>query len=266
VGGGREGGEDALAYAATADHATAAYADEAAVLLATARGASEAVVAATGRIRCTPEASPQRELGMFSWPVHLISAHIELGRLDEAEAELAVIVRRARPGAQRTEAARMRVAGQLAAARHDIGLARRCFTQALAVPDEDVDVLERALTLEAFGRFLRRRGERRSAIERLRDARDRYRVLGAAPFLERCERELAACGVHDPGARALDDPLTPQERAVAALICAGKSNRQAAQELVLSVKTIGYHLANVYAKLDVHSRAQLVEAMRHRRS
>ena len=59
-----------------------------------------------------------------------------------------------------------------------------------------------------------------------------------------------------------DDPLTPQERAVAALICSGKTNRQAAQELVLSVKTIGYHLANVYAKLGVHTRAQLVEAMR----
>ena len=49
---------------------------------------------------------------------------------------------------------------------------------------------------------------------------------------------------------------------MAALICSGKTNRQAAQELVLSVKTIGYHLANVYAKLGVHTRAQLVEAMR----
>ena len=51
--------------------------------------------------------------------------------------------------------------------------------------------------------------------------------------------------------------LTPQERAVARLVCAGRTNREVAAELVLSVKTVGYHLGNAYAKLGVNSRTQL---------
>jgi DNA-binding NarL/FixJ family response regulator len=53
------------------------------------------------------------------------------------------------------------------------------------------------------------------------------------------------------------DLLTAQERVVAQLVCAGRTNQQVADELVLSVKTVGYHLANVYSKLGVHSRVQL---------
>ena len=241
--------------------ASTAFADETAALLATARGDSEAVVRATERIRQSGETSPQQELGMFSWPVYRISALIELGELDQAAAELALLTHRAHPGGQRTEAIRLRAAGQLAAARRDARGARQYFTQALAVAEDRVDALERALAHDAFGRFLRRRGERRSAVDQLRQAAARFRGLGAAPFADRCDRELAACGLHDPGTPSGADVLTPQERAVATLIGAGRTNREAAQELVLSVKTIGYHLGNVYAKLGVHSRAQLVAAL-----
>ena len=45
---------------------------------------------------------------------------------------------------------------------------------------------------------------------------------------------------------------------MARLVCTGRSNREVADELVLSVKTVGYHLSNVYTKLDIHSRAQLI--------
>ena len=48
-----------------------------------------------------------------------------------------------------------------------------------------------------------------------------------------------------------------QERAVARLVCAGKSNREVAAELIISVKTVGYHLGNTYAKLGVNTRTQL---------
>ena len=191
----------ALSYAATAgDHATAAYADEAAVLLATARGEPETVLAATERLRGTPDGSPQRDLGMFWWPVHLVSALIELGRLDEAGR------RAGAPGppgpAGWTAAPGPRVCARRASWRQldtRLHLARQCFDQALAVPQEYVDFLERALAIEAYGRFLRRRGERRSAIDRLRAARARYQRLGAAPFLERCDR--GARGVRDPRSR-----------------------------------------------------------------
>jgi DNA-binding NarL/FixJ family response regulator len=52
--------------------------------------------------------------------------------------------------------------------------------------------------------------------------------------------------------------LTAQEEAVARLVCLGKSNREVAAELVISVKTVGYHLGNTYSKLGVSSRTQLV--------
>ena len=54
--------------------------------------------------------------------------------------------------------------------------------------------------------------------------------------------------------------MTPQERTVATLVCQGLTNQEVAQRLVLSTKTVGYHLGNVYAKLGVHTRTQLAAA------
>ena len=72
---------------------------------------------------------------------------------------------------------------------------------------------------------------------------------------------LAACGV-TPSRRTAELPqqLTPQERTIATLVCQGLTNQEVAQQLVLSVKTVGYHLGNVYAKLGVHSRTRLAAA------
>lgn len=76
--------------------------------------------------------------------------------------------------------------------------------------------------------------------------------LGAVPFLDRCERELSACGLA-PGRRDQSHRarLSPQELAVATLVASGMSNPQVAAELIVSVKTIEFHLGNVYAKLGV---------------
>jgi DNA-binding NarL/FixJ family response regulator len=71
----------------------------------------------------------------------------------------------------------------------------------------------------------------------------------------RCDRELRTCGLgHRPDPAG---PLTTQERAVADLVAAGRTNREAARELVVSVKTIEFHLGNVFTKLGVRSRSQL---------
>jgi DNA-binding CsgD family transcriptional regulator len=117
---------------------------------------------------------------------------------------------------------------------------------------------ERALAEDAYGRFLRRAGERRQAATHLQSARATYVGLDCHPFLEYCDRELAACGL--PGQRTARRHLglTPQELAVARLVAAGRTNRDTATELVVSVKTVEYHLGNVFAKLGVTSRSQLV--------
>ena len=117
--------------------------------------------------------------------------------------------------------------------------------------------MDSALTEASYGRFLRRRGEKRAAIERLQAARERLSALGAAPYVERCDAELASCGVEREPESPTRPSLTPQEQIVAGLVCQGLTNQQVARRLVLSVKTVGYHLNNVYTKLDVHSRTQL---------
>jgi DNA-binding NarL/FixJ family response regulator len=89
-------------------------------------------------------------------------------------------------------------------------------------------------------------------------------VLGAFPYLQRCDRELLGCGL-TPAKRRDPDPtmLTPQEQAVARLVAVGMSNRQVAGELFISVKTVQFHLTHIYTKLGVSSRAELAAQYRN---
>jgi DNA-binding NarL/FixJ family response regulator len=90
-------------------------------------------------------------------------------------------------------------------------------------------------------------------------------ALGAHPFERRCDQQLAACGLAPAKRRGLDRArLTPQELAVARLVAEGRTNREVAAELVVSGKTVEFHLRNVFAKLGVTSRSQLVLRMRER--
>jgi DNA-binding NarL/FixJ family response regulator len=101
------------------------------------------------------------------------------------------------------------------------------------------------------------------AIEHLQQARDLLRQLGAHPYLERCDQELRACGISPAGAplKAGRGGLTPQEHAVAQLVVRGMTNRQVARELVLSTKTVEYHLGHIFAKLGVSSRTELAHRL-----
>ncbi len=115
------------------------------------------------------------------------------------------------------------------------------------------------------GHLLRRNGRSKEAVASLQAARERLAALGAKPWISDTERELALCGV-DLGAESRVRPsafalLTPHESRVANLVIDGMTNRQIAAELVVSVKTVGYHLGNIYMKLGVHSRVQMVKAL-----
>ncbi len=202
---------------------------------------------------------PTHEPGLMQWPVQYLSALLELGRQAEVESEIEQFeaVARARGCGSRL-AVLARIRGELATSRRDHQLARASFRAALELDQRGVSALDAALCQAAFGRFLRRRGEKGAAVSRLEHARTRLAELGARPFLGRVEDELAACGV-TPHRRTLElqPVLTPQERTIATLVCEGLSNREVAQRLVLSAKTVSYHLGNVYTKLGVHSRTQL---------
>jgi DNA-binding CsgD family transcriptional regulator len=120
---------------------------------------------------------------------------------------------------------------------------------------------------------MRRAGKRRLASSVLRVARDLYDSLGAATYVERCDRELKATGLDvghlpdlaDPVLMAASDhhiQLTAQERAVAELVAAGATNKEAARALFVAEKTVQYHLTRVYRKMGVRSRSELAAAFR----
>ena len=121
---------------------------------------------------------------------------------------------------------------------------------------------ERARTHLCFGEQLRRADRATDAAGHLWAARVDFVRLGASPWIDRTDRELAAYG-ETPGRvdRHGIDRLTPQEIQVATAVAAGATNREAAEQLFLSRRTVEHHLGNVYRKLGIHSRMHLVRLM-----
>jgi DNA-binding CsgD family transcriptional regulator len=116
-----------------------------------------------------------------------------------------------------------------------------------------------ARLLLAHGRLLRRTGQRRLAVERLRRANELCLVLRAAPFVAQTEEELAACHLPADPAKKQQPvlELTSRETEVAHLVGKGLSNPEIAAELFISRKAVEYHLGNIYAKFGLHGRQQL---------
>jgi DNA-binding CsgD family transcriptional regulator len=138
------------------------------------------------------------------------------------------------------------------------------FTAALAQDLVGYPFL-RARTLFSLGRWLRRR--RRSAESRspLRESVALFDAQGATAWSKRARQELRATG-EKVGRRAPDlrDRLTTQELQIAQLAAEGLSNRQIAERLFLSPRTIGGHLYRIFPKLEITARAQLRDAFADR--
>ena len=117
----------------------------------------------------------------------------------------------------------------------------------------------------AEGRALAAAGERPAAIEALVDAESELDRFGARSRRDEAVRELRRLGqrvlrpAREPSAGPLA-PLTAREREIAELVVAGRTNREVAAQLVLSTRTIEAHLRNIYGKLGVRSRVELVRA------
>ncbi len=141
----------------------------------------------------------------------------------------------------------------------DGAAAERAFTEALRHHDAADRPFERARTRLALGKALRRARRRTDARTHLRAALDTFDQLGATPWTEHARTELRACG---QTVRRRDDPrtdrLTPQEMQVARFVADGLSNADVAARLFLSRRTVDFHLRNVFAKLGISSRTELV--------
>jgi DNA-binding CsgD family transcriptional regulator len=244
-----------------AEFAGIAQAAMAGALVARARGDHEAVVRAFDPLLPLAELDGIREPGILDWPVLYAGALVALGRLRDAEVVLSQFTRLARErGREQSLAGAERVRGTLDAALGHADDAEVSFVSSLAILDEMTLPFERALTELDYGRFLVREGFTRAAVWQLESAREGFGELEARPFVAECLRALAQCGLADPnaGGQAARWRLTPQEISVARLVATGRTNRQVADELVVSIKTVEYHLANVYGKLGIRSRQELV--------
>jgi DNA-binding CsgD family transcriptional regulator len=132
------------------------------------------------------------------------------------------------------------------------------FLDALSHQREHGQPFERARTELAYGEFLRRAQRRTEARVQLRAALATFEGLNTPLWAERARAELAATGItarkRDPSTL---DTLTPQELRIAKLVAAGATNRDVANQLFLSPKTVEYHLRKVFLKLAVSSRVEL---------
>jgi DNA-binding CsgD family transcriptional regulator len=119
-------------------------------------------------------------------------------------------------------------------------------------------MLQRAHALVDLGCALRRRGRKREARDVLRDGMDVAHRCGATRLVTRARDELVAAGGRPrrPASQGVDG-LTRTERRVAELAAAGLSNREIGGELFVTINTVCAHLASVYRKLGISSRAQL---------
>jgi DNA-binding CsgD family transcriptional regulator len=187
-----------------------------------------------------------------------IEALIAVGELDRAAAQLEHLD--ATTGTLGTAYARARAArcrGLLAAAERDYDAALEAFDGALTAHERLPDPLERGRTLLALGQTRRRSGRRRDARETLRKALAILEEIGASLWAEQAHAELERLGGRRPSERT----LTGAEERVARLVAEGKTNREVASALFVTVRTVEAHLSSIYRKLDLRSRSELAHRL-----
>jgi DNA-binding NarL/FixJ family response regulator len=141
------------------------------------------------------------------------------------------------------------------------------FEQALRWHAKGTAPFDRARTHLAYGARLRRSRKRADARIQLQQALELFERLGAAPWAKRTREELVSSGGSAPAhGDIIELKLTPQELRVSLAIQQGLTNATAASTLFLSVKTVEYHLSNIYRKLGINSRTQLIRVLSEGRS
>jgi DNA-binding CsgD family transcriptional regulator len=187
----------------------------------------------------------------------LIEAAIRAGRPEVAEpaaTRFAAYAREGAPDWQRALAARCQ-----ALITRPAEAKERLLTEALVFHQQDRRPFNRARTLLLLGEHLRRERRRVEARAQLRRATETFERLGAAPWEARARVELRATGER---ARKREPStltqLTPQQLHIVRLVAEGATNKEVAAQLFLSPRTVDHHLRNVFAKLGISSRAELI--------
>jgi DNA-binding CsgD family transcriptional regulator len=197
--------------------------------------------------------------GFLPWRSEAALAQLTLGdresagRLAEEELELALAF-----GAPRALGVAKRAAGVVAGGDRGETLLREAIDD-LERGDAKVD---RARALADLGAMIRRRNRRTEARGLLREALDIAHRAGAAPLADYAETELRATGARPRRVQLTGlESLTASERRVAELARDGLTNREIAQTLFVTARTVEGHLTSTFRKLELDSREQLAAAL-----
>ena len=110
-------------------------------------------------------------------------------------------------------------------------------------------------------------GDREGALTELRRVHDVFGEIGARPELDKAREQFREVGSRPPSRAVAEGTaeLTPREAEVAALVADRRSNKAVARELGISPRTVTTHLSNMYRKLEIGSRGELVDMVREGR-
>jgi ATP/maltotriose-dependent transcriptional regulator MalT len=194
-----------------------------------------------------------------SWRSLAATAHFALGDVDAALELAREEVGQARSwGAPRALGRSLRILGTIESRAKGLEHVR----EAVVMLEETPAKLEHAYSLADLGGALRRSNQRAEARKVLRQALEIARRCGAIRLADSAHEELVAAGAR-PRRVALTgvDALTPSERRIAEMAAEGLSNREIAQALFVTLRTVEMHLSNAFRKLDITGRTQLRPAL-----
>jgi DNA-binding NarL/FixJ family response regulator len=217
-----------------------------------------AMAAAVEYLRPLPELTSGVPASEFRFLPDLIEALLTLGEREQAETLLAPFEEGSGlRDTSWTRACSRRCRGLLLAARQDLNGALAALEASLVECEHLPMPFEQARTLLALGQVQRRAKKRAAARGSLQAALAIFDELGTPLWAEKARAELARIS----GRRPASKELTETERRIAELVAEGKSNKQVAAALFLSVHTVGDNLKQVYRKLDVRSRTELARRL-----
>lgn len=226
-----------------------------AVLLMAQGRPRDALMALSAYVQWEQRWQTRPQLGLVAWRPIAARAHLQLGETAEAR-ELALCeLRLAREFA---------AAPQLGSALRTLALVE-CGEAGLAPLEEAVCVLEasaarleHARAMVDLGALMRRCGRRAAATETLRAGMELADRCAATALVEHAATQLRLAGARPRRiATSGRASLTPAEHRVCDLAVQGMSNRQIAQALFVTLRTVEMHLTNAYRKLGISSREQL---------
>jgi DNA-binding CsgD family transcriptional regulator len=189
----------------------------------------------------------------------LVEAAVHTDRVDAARRHVAAALALGLPDLSPRLALLCAGAAAMCAGSADASEAERLFAEAVAHPAAARFPFEHARIQLAHGMWLRRQRRYRDAAPILEAARSALEHLGSAPWAARAAAELRAAGATVQ--RLKGEELSAQERRIAELAAAGLSNKEIADRLFLSPRTVGAHLYRVFPKLGIARRSGLRQAL-----